>query len=73
MTATDEATTEQPKWQANQNRHTRFRTIVGVLRKYNVLSNLARQKIRTRCGRPLKCWGQRLLKLVKFCRHERTL
>lgn len=33
-----------PKWQANQNRHTRFRTIVGVLRKYNVLSNLARQK-----------------------------
>ncbi|MFC6181713.1 ABC1 kinase family protein [Lactiplantibacillus daowaiensis] len=33
-----------PTWQANQNRHTRFRTIVGVLRKYNVLSNLARQK-----------------------------
>lgn len=33
-----------PKWQANQNRHTRFRTIVAVLRKYNVLSNLTRQK-----------------------------
>jgi len=33
-----------PKWQANQNRHTRFRTIVSVIRKYNVLSNLARQK-----------------------------
>jgi len=33
-----------PTWQSNQNRHTRFRTIVSVLRKYNVLSNLARQK-----------------------------
>lgn len=33
-----------PKWEANQNRHTRFRTIVSVLRRYNVLSNLARQK-----------------------------
>ncbi|VDG21265.1 2-octaprenylphenol hydroxylase [Lactobacillus sp.] [Lactiplantibacillus mudanjiangensis] len=33
-----------PTWQANQNRHTRFRTILSVLRQYNVLSNLARQK-----------------------------
>lgn len=32
------------KWEANQNRHTRFRTIVSVLRRYNVLSNLGRQK-----------------------------
>ncbi|AVK64000.1 2-octaprenylphenol hydroxylase [Lactobacillus sp. CBA3606] len=37
-------TTEEPQWRVNQNRHTRFRTIVSVLRKYNVLSNLARQK-----------------------------
>ncbi|AVW00328.1 AarF/UbiB family protein [Lactiplantibacillus plantarum] len=35
---------EEPQWQVNQNRHTRFRTIVSVLRRYNVLSNLARQK-----------------------------
>ena len=35
---------ERPQWQVNQNRHTRFRTIVSVLRRYNVLSNLARQK-----------------------------
>lgn len=33
---------ERPQWQVNQNRHTRFRTIVSVLRRYNVLSNLAR-------------------------------
>ncbi|KRO27306.1 ABC1 kinase family protein [Lactiplantibacillus fabifermentans] len=38
------ADTTPKDWQANQNRHTRFRTIVGVLRKYNVLTNLARQK-----------------------------
>ena len=37
-------TAEGSKRQTKQNRHTRFRTIVGVLRKYNVLSNLARQK-----------------------------
>lgn len=44
MTEMDEETSEQPQWKKNQNRHTRFRTIVGVLRRYNVLSNLARQK-----------------------------
>lgn len=40
---TDEST-EKPQWQKNQTRHTRFRTILSVLRRYNVLSNLARQK-----------------------------
>jgi len=44
VTEMDEGTSEQPQWKKNQNRHTRFRTIVGVLRRYNVLSNLARQK-----------------------------
>lgn len=44
MAQTEHPTTEQPKLQKNQNRHTRFRTIVSVLRRYNVLSNLARQK-----------------------------
>jgi len=42
MATTD--STRIPTWQSNQNRHTRFRTIVSVLRKYNVLSNLTRQK-----------------------------
>lgn len=42
---TKTATADQPEqWKVNQNRHTRFRTIVSVLRRYNVLSNLARQK-----------------------------
>lgn len=44
LAQTEHPTTEQPKLQKNQNRHTRFRTIVSVLRRYNVLSNLARQK-----------------------------
>lgn len=42
MTTTETAST--PQWKVNQNRHTRFRTIVGVLRRYSVLTNLARQK-----------------------------
>ncbi|CAM3039036.1 ABC1 kinase family protein [Lactiplantibacillus plajomi] len=44
MAQAEQTTTEQPKLQKSQNRHTRFRTIVSVLRRYNVLSNLARQK-----------------------------
>lgn len=44
MTETDGTSTQKNKLSHKQNRHTRFRTIVAVLRKYNVLSNLARQK-----------------------------
>lgn len=43
-TEQDAIKTAKPQWRVNQNRRTRFRAIVSVLRKYNVLSNLARQK-----------------------------
>jgi ubiquinone biosynthesis protein len=52
-----------PTWQSNQNRHTRFRTIVSVLRQYNVLSNLARQKHPSQVRMAFEALGPTFIKI----------